>query len=105
MEKPMTTKQDKSLPRHEYPDVGEFFDFINDPPEYSELREAYIYLQSVANRNDGLLEALEDGQSKDWVANAGITNDIEALRKICLAYADWWNGIASPMIAKMRGQQ
>jgi hypothetical protein len=52
-----------------------------------------------------LLQALEAGQSKDWVANAGITNDIEALRKICLAHADWWNNIAWPLIAKVRGEQ
>jgi len=52
-----------------------------------------------------MLEALEAGQSRNWVANAGITDDIEALRRICLAHADWWNNIAWPLIAKARGQQ
>jgi hypothetical protein len=54
---------------------------------------------------DEILKVLEAGQSKDWVANAGITNDIEALRKICLAHADWWNDLAWPLIAKARGRQ
>lgn len=52
-----------------------------------------------------MLKALEAGQSKDWVSNAGITSDIEALRKICLEHADWWNNVAWPLIAKARGQQ
>jgi len=51
------------------------------------------------------LAALEAAQSRDWVANAALTSDIEALRKICLAYADWWNGTAWPLIEKMKGGQ
>lgn len=46
-----------------YPNIGDDFDFINDPPEYSELRESYVYLQSLASRRARLmsvmLEALE----------------------------------------------
>jgi uncharacterized Ntn-hydrolase superfamily protein len=38
-----------------------------------------------------LLKVLRAGHSKSWVTNVGITNDIEALRKICLEYSDWWN--------------
>ena len=58
----MTTEQNKSPPP-EYPDLGDFFDFINDPPEYTELREAYVNLQSIASRRAAvivdLLVALE----------------------------------------------
>lgn len=49
-----------------------------------------------------LLEALEAADQFDWVHNAGITNDIEALRKICLQYSDWWNNTAMPVIAKAK---
>jgi hypothetical protein len=50
-----------------------------------------------------MLKALEEGFSKDWIHNAAITDDVEALRKICLAHAAWWNTIASPLIAKVKG--
>ena len=52
---------------------------------------------------EDMLKALEAGHSKDWVHNAGITDDIEALRKICMAHADWWNNIALPLIEKVKG--
>ena len=58
----MTTEQNK-LPSQEYPHIGDFFDFINDPPEYTELREAYVNLRSIASRRAAvivdLLVALE----------------------------------------------
>jgi len=38
-----------------------------------------------------------------WVHNAGITSDIEALRRICLAYADVWNNVMRQAIAKAEG--
>ena len=50
-----------------------------------------------------VLEALKLGFSKDWVHNAGITDDIEALRAICLAHSNWWNNIALPLIKKLEG--
>lgn len=52
-----------------------------------------------------MLAALEAGQSIHWVANAAITDDTEALRRICLEHAHWWNTIAAPLIDKARGRQ
>ena len=50
-----------------------------------------------------MLAALEAGYSTSWVHNAGITNDIEALRRICLEHAKWWNTTAYPAIEKAKG--
>ena len=49
-----------------------------------------------------LLAVLEEAKSASWVCNAALTTDIEALRKICLEYADWWNGRAWPAIEKAK---
>lgn len=35
-----------------------------------------------------------------WAHNAGVTNDIEALRRIVLAYSDWWNETALPIVER-----
>jgi hypothetical protein len=43
----MTTELNKS-PAH-------VFDFINDPPEYTDLREAYVKLQSIASRRASVI--------------------------------------------------
>lgn len=51
-----------------------------------------------------LLRVLQAAHFKEWVHNAAITDDIEALRKICLAYAAWWNEQALPVIALAKGQ-
>jgi hypothetical protein len=50
-----------------------------------------------------ILKALRLANNPHWVANAGITNDNEALRRICLYHADWWNGVAWPAIVKACG--
>lgn len=50
-----------------------------------------------------LLVALEATRNFPWVHNAGITNDIEALRRICLAYADWANSTRATLLAKVKG--
>jgi hypothetical protein len=50
-----------------------------------------------------LLSVLRDAGKFDWVANAAVTSDIVALRKICLQYARWWNEQALPAIAKATG--
>lgn len=42
--------------------------------------------------------ALESARNVPWVHNAAITSDIEALRAICLGYADWWNNQALPLL-------
>lgn len=57
----------------------------------------------LCDNAEDMLKALEAGHSRDWVCNAAITEDIEALRKICLAHADWWNNIAWPLIRKVKG--
>ncbi|MCP4701538.1 MAG: hypothetical protein GY862_32475 [Gammaproteobacteria bacterium] len=49
------------------------------------------------------LEALKAGHLKSWVHNAGHTNDIEALRAICLEYSNWWNFTALPVINENGG--
>jgi hypothetical protein len=57
----------------------------------------------ICDNAEDMLKALEAAYSKDWVHNAAVTADIEALRKICLAHADWWNNAASPLIRKVKG--
>lgn len=49
-----------------------------------------------------LLRVLEAAGRVDWVHNAAITDDMEALRRICLQYAAWWNGQACPAIARAK---
>lgn len=49
-----------------------------------------------------LLAVLQEAHDFPWVCNAALTDDIDALRKICLAYADWWNGRAWPAIEKAK---
>ncbi|MCB9957155.1 MAG: hypothetical protein H6843_00925 [Rhodospirillaceae bacterium] len=50
-----------------------------------------------------LLAVLKEARTVPWVHNAAITDDIEALRAICLAYSDWWNRKALPVIEKAAG--
>jgi hypothetical protein len=78
---------------------------VDGDTEYLQTRTIDFDPAILRTHAEEMLKALEAGQSKDWVANAGITNDIEALRKICLAHAGWWNNVAWPLIAKARGQQ
>lgn len=51
-----------------------------------------------------MLAALEKGQGEKWVHNAANTQDIEALRAICLEFSDWWNNEAAPAITKAKGE-
>jgi len=44
---------------------------------------------------------LEEADNVGWVHNVAITGDIEALRRICLAYCGWWNHMALPLIGKL----
>lgn len=50
-----------------------------------------------------MLAALESAQSKNWVHNAAITNDTEALRAIVLEFGKWWNYVALPTIERAKG--
>ena len=51
-----------------------------------------------------LLSVLEAAGEFGWVHNAAITDDIEALRAICLEYADWWNRLACSVIEKAKNR-
>lgn len=50
-----------------------------------------------------LLDACIRARSIPWAHNVAITNDIEKLRSICLAFADWNNSILLPAIDKAKG--
>jgi hypothetical protein len=77
------------------------------------LSDALHYCVELDDRNEALERAKEAEQdvrqalqgvvlagfSRSWVANAAITNDIEAFRRICLEHADWWNNVAWPALA------
>lgn len=52
-----------------------------------------------------LLDTLKNGKLKSWVHNAALTNDIEALRKICVEWSDWWNYSVLPVLEKAEGAQ
>jgi hypothetical protein len=45
------------------------------------------------------------GHNPHWVHNAAITDDIEALRKICLYQAQWWNHTAWPALVAVYGDE
>jgi hypothetical protein len=54
---------------------------------------------------DQALHALIKAQNPHWVHNAAITQDIEALRKIALYHAKWWNEEAFPIIVALCGDE
>ena len=49
-----------------------------------------------------MLAVLEAAGKFSWVHNVAVTNDIDMLRTICLEYAEWWNRLACPVIARAR---
>ena len=49
------------------------------------------------------LESLNRGGTIPWVYNAAHTRDIEALRAICLAFADVWNNYMGPAMETVTG--
>lgn len=48
-------------------------------------------------------EALNLGSCPCWVHNAALTNDIEALRRIAIWYADWNNKVRLLAMAERDG--
>lgn len=48
-----------------------------------------------------MAEALRAAACPCWVHNAGITNDIEALRRIALWHADWNNSYRVPLVPQL----
>ena len=67
------------------------------------IRDGGDTAMRLSDNAEDMLKALEADYSKDWIHNAAITDDIEALRKICVAHADWWNNTAWPLIEKTKG--
>lgn len=57
------------------------------------------------HRGNAALEALDELERRmrpAWVHNAALTGDIEALRRIALTYADWWNDVAFDLVEAPR---
>lgn len=81
---------------------GEGLECIGDFISRSHAEEV---LQRIAgNPLSKLLRVLEAAGTVNWVHNAAITDDIEALRRICLQYAEWWNHQALPIITHGKSQ-
>lgn len=57
----------------------------------------------MTDHTAALLTALQAANFPNWPDNAAHTNDIEALRAVCLSYADWWNATAIPTIKAAGG--
>jgi hypothetical protein len=51
--------------------------------------------------HDELVAALRRAGDVPWVHNAAITSEIDALRAICLAYSQWWNATALPLLERI----
>src|SRR5579863_8326630 len=69
---------------------------VDEPDEHSVIRHPQDepnaeFIVHACNMHDDLVSLVEQAGKFEWVCNAAITKDIEALRKICLQYADWWN--------------
>lgn len=63
-----------------------------------------IQAAEIVRDVDTMTAALRAAGEFPWVHNAAHTNDIEALRRICLAHATWWNDQALPILARIDGQ-
>lgn len=64
----------------------------------TKARTYYLVEEVYQERVNALLAALQAGEPENFVHNAAITTDIEALRRISLSYVNWWNNIALPAI-------
>lgn len=64
----------------------------HQPVEFQE-RMATLLMQAPE-----MLRLLKAARCEEWVCNAAITEDREALRRICLHYASWWNEQVLPLI-------
>lgn len=68
--------------------------------EFSSPTELDANARLIAAAPDLLNACVAMGEKVPWVHNAGVTEDIEALRAVCLAYADVWNNLMSQAIDK-----
>jgi hypothetical protein len=59
--------------------------------------------KQTVTATEAMIAMVELNASIPWVNNAGITDDIEALRKICLAYMHWHNTVYVPLMKQWRG--
>lgn len=70
-----------------------------DPDHYNEPDPAQA--AAIVSDFDALASTLNAAGQLPWVHNAAHTTDIEALRRICLAYSTWWNDKALPILARI----
>lgn len=91
------------------PHVGLDYACVMRPGENTEIASIEIKADCPQTRDElvlviaalpDLVSALDAAREIPWVANAAITDDIEALRKIALAYSAWNNGVLLPALAK-----
>jgi hypothetical protein len=66
--------------------------------EQTTLNEAIQDARDWKREAQRMRAALAAGKSPCWVHNAAHTQEIEDLRRIALAHADWWNRIALPAL-------
>ena len=96
---PYRSQDDQEIPAFELFDQhgDKVADTNEDQPVEKQEALAVLFAASPA-----LLRALEAAQCPHWVHNVAHTDDIEALRRICLHYGRWWNDQALPAIAEAR---
>lgn len=91
--------------RHSYPgyDGGRHATVhaLHYTEEARQIAEANARLIAAA---PDLLEACNHFKRIPWVHNAALTNDIEALRTICLAWSNVWNNHVVPALEKATGE-
>jgi hypothetical protein len=96
---PYRSQEDQEIPAYEiFDQEGEKVADTNENQPAGD-QEAIAALLAASPR---LLRVLEAAQCKNWVHNVALTDDIEALRSICLHYGRWWNEQAMPAIAEAR---
>ena len=84
---------------------------IDDGTDMGDAKEVYDsrYIAELAAQDMlralFMLDRVDRGGQVPWVHNAGITYDIEALRRICLAYCRIWNDEIVPVLQKATGME
>lgn len=99
---PYTSQSGEEIPAFEIFDAD--YQTVAETNENLTTEEQETYARLFAASPE-MLRVLQAAQFKEWVHNAAITEDIEALRKICLAYAAWWNEQVLPIITQATGQK
>jgi hypothetical protein len=97
---PYRSQEDKEIPAFEIMDQdGEkVADTNENQPATTQEEIAALFTASPR-----MLRVLEEAaHCREWVHNVAHTDDIEALRRICLHYAMWCNEEALPVIAEAK---